>query len=358
MLGRATDLTRAGKLLDATAAIQRALGDTQPSRTRKPVRGEDSRQPLDGDFRVVAPTQARASQSRRKSAPAGDASGGFSAGTYAAQSGTRHYKLFVPAGLGDKRLPLLVMLHGCKQDPDDFAAGTRMNLLAQELGVIVLYPAQAPRSNAYKCWNWFQPGDQRRGAGEPALLAAMTRHIMETQAVDADRVYIAGLSAGGAMAAIMGREYADLYAAVGVHSGLAPGAAHDVSSAFSVMNNGAPGKTPRGAASIAGSRTAPIIVFHGDRDSTVHADNGAHVVGARAAASARHDKGDAAGRTYTRSRFKPADGHAPAEHWVIHGAGHAWSGGSSDGSYTDAQGPDASREMLRFFLEHPHRSRA
>ncbi len=342
-------------MLDATAAIQKALGGVQLATH---PRSADARPPLDGDFRVVDGKSGGAAGSRAPPAPASSAGAGFSAGTYVAQSGTRQYKLFVPDGFGNKRLPLIVMLHGCKQDPDDFAAGTRMNLLAQERGVIVLYPAQAPRSNAYKCWNWFQPADQRRGAGEPALLAAMTRHIMETQRVDPDRVYIAGLSAGGAMAAIMGREYADLYAAVGVHSGLAPGAAHDVASAFSVMNNGAPGKTARGAAAIAGSREAPIIVFHGDRDSTVHADNGGHVVGPRVAASARHDKGDAAGRAYTRSRFKPANGHATAEHWVIHGAGHAWSGGSNDGSYTDAQGPDASREMLRFFLEHPLSARA
>ncbi len=341
--------------MDATAAIQKALGAVPNARRTDAPRGADARTPLVGEFRVVDAPTPRAAPAGANGRAAGT---GFTAGTCVAQSGTRQYKLFVPEGFGGKRLPLVVMLHGCKQDPDDFAAGTRMNELAQEQGIIVLYPAQAPRSNAYKCWNWFQPTDQRRGSGEPEVLAAMTRHIMATQSVDPDRVYIAGLSAGGAMAAIMGREYADLFAAVGVHSGLAPGAALDVASAFAVMNNGAPGKAARGHASFDDSRTAPVIVFHGDRDSTVHIDNGIHVIGERAKASARHDQGDADGRAYTRSQFKPSNGHAQAEHWVIHGAGHAWSGGSSDGSYTDEQGPDASREMLRFFLENPLRAGA
>ena len=135
-------------------------------------------------------------------------------------------------------LPLVVMLHGCTQDPDDFAAGTRMNELAQEQGFFVLYPAQAPRSNAHKCWNWFLPRDQRRGHGEPALLAGMTATSCRPHAIDTDRVYVAGLSAGGAMAAILAREYPDLFAAAGVHSGVAAGAAHDVASAFSVMKSG------------------------------------------------------------------------------------------------------------------------
>ena len=176
------------------------------------------------------------------------------------------------------------MLHGCTQDPDDFAAGTRMNELAQEEGFFVLYPAQAPRSNAHKCWNWFTPGDQRRGAGEPALLAGMTRHVMQTHPVDADRVYVAGLSAGGAMAAILAREYPDLFAAAGIHSGVAAGAAHDVPSAFSVMKSGpaagaswpSAGATrwPTPAARRRGRRApthAPVIVFHGDADATVAA---------------------------------------------------------------------------------------
>jgi poly(hydroxyalkanoate) depolymerase family esterase len=249
------------------------------------------------------------------------------------------------------------MLHGCTQDPDDFAAGTRMNALAEEIGLFVLYPAQAPRSNAHKCWNWFVPGDQRRGHGEPALLAGMTRHVMATHRIDADRVWVAGLSAGGAMAAILAREYPDLFAAAGVHSGLPPGAAHDVMSAFSAMKTGARGGPPAEAAP-----SAPTIVFHGDADGTVHVLNGSHLVdavlgGAGALATREIGAANGPGRAFTRTIYRPADGSGPsrAEHWVVHGAGHAWIGGDPAGSFTDGDGPDASREMLRFFAEHPRR---
>jgi poly(3-hydroxybutyrate) depolymerase len=281
------------------------------------------------------------------------------------------------------------MLHGCTQDPDDFATGTRMNALAQERGLFVLYPAQAPRSNAHKCWNWFVPGDQRRGRGEPALLAGMTRHVMATHPIDADRVWVAGLSAGGAMAAILAREYPDLFAAAGIHSGLPPGAAHDVVSAFSAMKSGATSALPSwpGASGHAPIRTplvawpgtalaenvavpsadaahgAPVIVFHGDADTTVNALNGSHAIdaalGAAPAEASRESSaaGAGEGRTFTRTVYRRAGAtrHAPsrAEHWVVHGAGHAWSGGDAAGSFTEGRGPDASREMLRFFAEHP-----
>ena len=201
--------------------------------------------------------------------------GRFSESTFTAEAGTRGFKLFEPAGFEGRALPLVVMLHGCTQNPDDFAAGTRMNALAQEQGLYVLYPAQAPRSNAHKCWNWFPPGDQRRGQGEPALLAGMTRHVMATHRIDADRVWVAGLSAGGAMAAILAREYPDLFAAAGVHSGLPPGAAHDVVSAFSAMKSGG-----RAAPATSAAAGAPLIVFHGDADGTVHALNGSLLIDA------------------------------------------------------------------------------
>ena len=277
--------------------------------------------------------------------------------SFTAEAGTRSFKLFEPAGFEGRALPLVVMLHGCSQNPDDFAAGTRMNALAQEQGLHVLYPAQAPRSNAHKCWNWFLPGDQRRGQGEPALLAGMTRHVVATHRIDADRVWVAGLSAGGAMAAILAREYPDLFAAAGVHSGVPPGAAHDVVSAFSAMKSGG-----RNAISSAKAIEAPMIVFHGDTDSTVHALNGSLLIDAvlgSAPAQATREISPAAatGRAFTRTVYAPVDSAGPsrAEHWVVHGAGHAWVGGDAAGSYTESAGPDASREMLRFFAEHPRR---
>ncbi|EHL97475.1 esterase, PHB depolymerase family [Acetobacteraceae bacterium AT-5844] len=279
----------------------------------------------------------------------------FVAGSFGAEAGSRAYKLYIPSTYRGGSVPLVVMLHGCTQSPDDFAAGTRMNVLAEEHGMLILYPAQPSSANAQKCWNWFSPGDQQRDQGEPSLIAGMTRQVMREHAVDPQRVYVAGLSAGGAAAAIMGQVYPDLYAAVGVHSGLACGAARDLPSAFAAMRQGAvatPLRTPHAP------RVIPTIVFHADRDTTVHPRNGDQVIrqsGAAAASGLRTEtqRGQVVGgHAYSRSVHINAAGLIMLEHWLIHGGGHAWSGGSPAGSYTDPRGPDASRQMLRFFLEH------
>lgn len=370
LLGEASQLTHRGKLAEATTAIQRALLGNALA-----PQGATDATVLDGLVREVPRAKIRPARLRRsmpvpngrpmherpETAPADGAS--FENGSYTGGSGTRAYKLFVPAGHGGQALPLIVMLHGCTQSPDDFAAGTRMNEIAQERGFLVLYPAQAPRSNQSKCWNWFAPGDQRRGAGEPELLAGMTRHIVATHDIDPARIFVAGLSAGGAMADILGREYPDLFAAVGVHSGIPHGAAHDVASAFSVMSSGA--SSMRGGAAPAHAGGAPTIVFHGDADGTVHPGNGVGVIAAalRSAGAvgsvATTSTATVGGRPVTQTvhrRGGAASGEPSlAEHWVLHGGGHAWSGGSPAGSYADARGPDASREMVRFFTEHPLR---
>jgi len=252
------------------------------------------------------------------------------------------------------------MLHGCQQSPEDFAAGTRMNAHAEARTCLVAYPGQAASANGSKCWNWFDPRHQRRGQGEASLIAGITGEVLRDFSVDPRRVYVAGLSAGGAAAAIMASTYPDLYAAVGVHSGLACGAAHDVASAFAAMGQGeAVGGNGIGSGpSIEVPRPiVPTIVFHGDRDRIVHPRNGERVLlqsgrGTKLERVIEHGQVPG-GHAYTRTLYTDPSGRVMLEAWTIHGAAHAWSGGSRAGSYTDPQGPDAAQEMLRFFLDHP-----
>jgi poly(hydroxyalkanoate) depolymerase family esterase len=263
--------------------------------------------------------------------------GRFVAASYANSAGTRAYKTYLPArNEGDAR-PLVVMLHGCKQNPDDFAAGTRMNALADEIGFIVAYPEQPFAANQSRCWNWFEQSNQQRDDGEPSLISGITREVIARYGVDPRRVYVAGLSAGGAMAAIMGHTYPELYAAVGVHSGLPYAAASDLLSALAAMRG-------RGRPSDARPRAVPTIVFHGDVDTTVHPRDVAP------APAQTVEIGEESGRKYTRTTQAGPSGQPALEHWLVHGAGHAWSGGSENGSYADPRGPDATRAMLRFFL--------
>ncbi len=274
-------------------------------------------------------------------------------------AGTRAYKVYVPASqdaASRAPMPLVVMLHGCTQSPDDFAAGTRMNALADEHGFVVAYPGQSANANRSKCWNWFRSQDQDRGLGEPSIVAGIAREVASRYGLDERRIFVAGMSAGAAMAVILGATYPELFAAVGAHSGLAYRAAHDVPSAFGAMHGGAGGTRANAAAT-----AVPTIVFHGDADHTVQAGNGEaiidQVVRSRAdRSSLRTDvqSGIAAGGTrYRRTIYADAADRVVAEQWVLHGAGHAWSGGSAAGSYTDARGPDASAEMVRFFLSQP-----
>jgi poly(hydroxyalkanoate) depolymerase family esterase len=283
---------------------------------------------------------------------------GFVHHHFACDAGELEYKLYIPAGLDTTRAPLLLMLHGCTQTPDDFARGTRMNQLAVEHGYVVAWPAQSVNRNQNRCWNWFRSSDQQRGKGEPAILATLTRQLVATHQLDAQRVYVAGLSAGGAMAAVLASTHPDVFAAIGVHSGLPIGLASDVPSAFAAMRKGAGGR--RQAKPKTGVDPVPAIVFHGDGDTTVNPRNGDGVIdqslGNRdpsdsiANDASTIERGTAAGgRSYTRTLHRLADGRVAAEHWVVHGAAHAWAGGDAAGSYTDPTGPDASAQMLRFF---------
>jgi poly(hydroxyalkanoate) depolymerase family esterase len=414
-MAEATRLTRAGRLAEATALLQRMLrgepppdmkvgiaGDAVPAggppliidataqseENRSPssrvgIGSRSTRRPFASAFttarqrvlprlsallRVGRPGTGLGLHGLMQPAPASTPDivpdgGKFLEATYSNPAGTRAYKLYIPSGYHGQPIPLVVMLHGCTQSPDDFAAGTRMNLIAEEQTCLVVYPAQPIEANAAKCWNWFRLSDQRRGQGEPSLIAGITHQIMRDYSVDPQRVYIGGLSAGGAAAAVMGATYPDLYAAIGVHSGLACGAAIDIPSAFAAMRQGESSASMSGdiSAVLGHGWDVPTIVFHGDQDNTVHPRNGDHVIAQRRTAKLQkkiHRSRAPGGHAYTRTIHTDASGRAMFEHWEIHGAGHAWSGGSSAGSYTDPRGPDAAREMLRFFLEHRHRPAA
>jgi len=387
IIREATRLTRAGQLVEATALLQRMLrGDSAPdapSRTggRIALAGpliidakanavEETDSPPQSESATPArPRMLRALLDRKegrsgiglrgvmKRAPLstpdiGPEGARFIERTYSSPAGSRAYRLFIPSRYREQPLPLVVMLHGCTQSPDDFAAGTRMNFIAEEQNCFVVYPAQPSQANHAKCWNWFRTADQQRGRGEPSLIAGITRQIMDDYLVDRKRVYVGGLSAGAAAAAVMGATYNDLYAAIGIHSGLACGVATDLPSALVAMRQGGAGhKVISGDGS-----PVPTIIFHGDRDTTVHPNNGGQIlaqsVRTMSAQKKVHRGQVPGGHAYTRTILSDASGRGMLEHWNIHGAGHAWSGGSPAGSYTDPRGPDATREMLRFFLEH------
>ncbi|MEO8936665.1 MAG: PHB depolymerase family esterase [Burkholderiaceae bacterium] len=349
----AAGLVQSGDLLAATALIQDAsrLHATQPA-------ADDVLSAIKSRLGTLTGTRAANDVVEVVDGPTSVVrdSGRFIDGSLAFDGLQARYKLFIP-GVPAAEPQLIVLLHGCTQDPDDFAAGTAMNVRAEQQGFYVLYPMQSAAANPSRCWNWYRPDDQQRDRGEPALIAGMTRDVIDRYGIDADRVYAAGLSAGGAMAAILGSRYPELFAAVGVHSGLPAGAAANIPDALSAMRSG----TRRG------QRTAtplaaqvPTIVFHGDRDTTVHPVNGESViddvvVGADAPAVV---KGQApGGKGYSNSTYRDVEGKVVAEHWIVHGLAHAWSGGNPEGTHTDADGPSATDEMLRFFGEHTMRHR-
>ena len=357
-------LLRNGNPTEATEAIQRALRGEEIADVANEAHADVQVQERPATATETSTATVKAKAFTRAPAPADlevEDRGHFTTHSYANAAGLRQYRLYVPAGYRSEPLPLVVMLHGCTQDADDFAAGTQMNALAEKHNCIVAYPIQPQHANPSKCWNWFKPGDQEHDKGEPSLIAGITREVMASHRVDPDRVYVAGLSAGGAMAAIMIRAYPELYAAAGVHSGLAHGCAHDLPSALAAMHGGKRkgAKSRRGGVdgAFAEAPKRPLIVFHGDADKTVHPSNAMDLVrGFGLEASSQNDASAAApGRRMCNVKRLKSEHGVDAELWTIHGAPHAWAGGSPRGTYTDVSGPDASAEMMRFFLAHPRR---
>ena len=383
-MAEVTRLTRAGKLAEAMALLQGRATPREAQTSPEPRASVStrliSRQPPTASPRPADHTAARADdepaqssarfaqklRALRKRLPRLGSLTGLREGasapkvpvpdgarfeerTFSNACGTRSYKVFAPSGYTGQPLPVVVMLHGCTQNPDDFALGTRMNEVAEEQNFLVVYPHQPQSANMKKCWNWFNAADQRREGGEPSLIAGIALQAVEEFSADPARVYIAGLSAGGAAAAVLATTHPDIFAAAGVHSGLACGAATDMPSALAAMAG-------RGRLQSSAGPTVPTIVFHGDADRTVHVVNGDHVVAQarpEAALTEVVESGETPdGMSYTRTVELDEAGGEVLEQWVLHGAGHAWSGGSANGSYADPRGPDASREMIRFFLQH------
>ncbi|MEO8578349.1 MAG: PHB depolymerase family esterase [Gemmatimonadales bacterium] len=292
-----------------------------------------------------------------------NASGEFLMKEVATPDGPRRYKLYVPSRYDKSRpVPLMLVLHGCTQDPDDIARGTRFNSIAEEKGFLVAYPEQPQKANGLKCWNWFDATHQKRDQGEPALIAEITRRVISEYSVDARRVYIAGLSAGGAMALIVAYAYPEIYAAAGIHSGIAYGAATSIAEAVKAMGAGAPDAASLSSIvekGMGSRRFFPAIVFQGAADKSVKVVNASQVVSQLSESSPTGDLkklSETPGLSeggYHFSKILYGKRRPAIEEWIVDELGHAWSGGSSEGTYTDPKGPDAAKEMVRFFLEHP-----
>jgi poly(hydroxyalkanoate) depolymerase family esterase len=304
--------------------------------------------------------------------------GQWVSGTASTDFGTRNYKLWVPPGLTQRKpVPLVMMLHGCMQKPEDLAAISAMNEIADRNKFLVVYPEQTAEANPLRCWNWFDPKHQASGSGEPALLAAVIKQVQASNSIDANRLFVAGISAGAAMAIVMGVTYPDLFDGVAACAGLEFKAANSAESGFAAMKQGGPDPKQQGLVAFRAitenlrgksKHRLPVIVFQGDADPYVNPLNAEQVIAQWArtndylddgqdndsfkAQPARTTQGSVAGgHEFTKSIYTDRDGRLLMEKWLVKGLGHAWSGSPTAGPFADPKGPNASFEMWRFFAE-------
>ena len=296
------------------------------------------------------------------------------AGVFRNEAGERRYKLFIPDGAGPPGgRPLVVMLHGCTQDADDIARGSRMNGAAKARGWMVLYPEQPATHHIKKCWHWYDPRHQHRGAGEPSLVAGMTRQISLQYGADTSRVFLAGVSAGAAMASLVAAAYPEVYSALALHSGLVHSASATVIDALGVMQKGVPSPEPHAVAAFAEmgarARVVPTLVIHGERDAVLAPINGAQaakqwfltnalVMGQpldTTSGATNATLGEEGGYHLRTSTYRANDGTPLSTLVMVKELGHAWSGGSSAGTFADERGPDATRRVFEFFAAVPRR---
>jgi len=300
---------------------------------------------------------------------------GWIRGRARAAGGSRAYKLWAPATIEtEKASPLVMLLHGCALDAQAMTEISGMNEVAEANRFLVVYPEQSRRANLLKCWNWFHPKHQTRDRGEPSILAAIIEQVCSRFRVDLDRIYIAGVSAGGAMAVIAGATYPDLFAAIAVCAGGEFKAATSVATGLSVMKHGGPDPLQQGQSAFEAMRAGlarkkkrrmPVIAFHGTADARVNPVNTEQIIAqwsaTNACLAAQQGETDfslseqtvagqvATGYAYKRRIYTDQRGELLMESWIIDGLGHAWPGSPQAHKYGDPKGPVAAREIWRFF---------
>lgn len=303
--------------------------------------------------------------------------GSWTGGTVKNSFGSRDYKLWLATGYQkEKPVPLVLMLHGCMQKAEDLAALAGMNDLADENNFLVAYPQQVATANPLGCWNWFDPKHQSRDAGEPALIAAVVQDIRSAYSIDGKRIYVVGISAGGAMAVVMAATYPELFAGLGVMAGVEYKAGTTVEGGLASMKSGGPDPNQQGLLAFqamqqglgAAKKRMPVIAFHGTKDPYLNPLNTDQLIAQWAQTNDYLDDGkdnDSVsiqspletkgavpnGYSYTRSQYKDGNGRLLMEKWIVEGLGHAWSGSPIANQFADAKGPKASAETWRFFTE-------